>query len=75
MRNNLVVGGWAVLDLPPISFMKLELHCGRFAPLPNLEILSEFSKLDSLNQRGAQSSTLCLKHYSRLYLFKYHLLK
>ena len=31
----MVVGGWAVLDLPPILFIKLELYCGCLAPLNN----------------------------------------
>ena len=34
-----VMGGWAVLDLSSILFIKLELHCGHFAPLWNSEIL------------------------------------
>ena len=27
------MGGWAVLDLSSILFIKSELHCRRFAPL------------------------------------------
>ena len=34
-----VMGGWAVLDLSSILFIKSELHCRRFAPLCNSEIL------------------------------------
>ena len=34
-----VMGGWTVLDLPSISFIKSELHCRSFAPLCNSEIL------------------------------------
>ena len=33
-----VMGGW-VLDLSSILFIKSELHCRFFAPLPNSEIL------------------------------------
>ena len=33
------VGGKAVLDRPPILFIKWELHCGRFAPKCNQKIL------------------------------------
>ena len=31
--------GRTVLDLPSILFIKLEIHCGRFAPLRNSLIL------------------------------------
>ena len=31
----MAVGGWAVLDLLPILFIKWELYCGYFAPLHN----------------------------------------
>ena len=34
-----VMGGWAVLDLHSISFIKSELHCRSFVPLCNSEIL------------------------------------
>ena len=34
----MVAVGWAVLDLPTIVFIKLELCCGRFAPLHNSKI-------------------------------------
>ena len=34
-----VMVGWAVLDLSSILFIKLELHCRRFAPLCNSKIL------------------------------------
>ena len=35
----MVVGGWTVLDLPPILLIKLELQYGRFAPFHNSDIL------------------------------------
>ena len=34
-----VLGGWAVLDLSSILFLKSKLYCRRFAPLCNCEIL------------------------------------
>ena len=34
-----VMGGWAVLDLSSILFIKSGLHCRRFAFLSNSEIL------------------------------------
>ena len=37
LRKN--VGGRAVLDCTPILFIKLELHCRRFASSCNQEIL------------------------------------
>ena len=33
------MGGWEVLDLSSILFIKSELRCRRFAPLSNSEIL------------------------------------
>ena len=64
----MVLGGWAVLDLPPILFIKLELYCERFTPLHNSKILFQkisvdlilrFPSLTRSSQRGAQSSILC----------------
>ena len=60
----MAVGGWAVLDLPPILFIKLDLCCGRFTILHNSKIL--FHEISS--QRGAQSSILCSKRFLGLML-------
>ena len=66
----MVVGGWVVLDLTPILFIKLELYYRRFAPLHNLKILFQkisvdlilrFPSLPRSSQRGAQSYILCSK--------------
>ena len=32
------MGGWAVLDLTSILFIKSKLQCGRFAPFCNFEV-------------------------------------
>ena len=37
--SEYAMGCWVVLDLSSILFIKSELHCRRFAPLCNSEIL------------------------------------
>ena len=54
----MVVGGWAVLDLPPILFIKLELYCGRF-----VDLILRFPRMTRSSQRGAQSFIFCSKHF------------
>ena len=71
------VGEWAGLDLPLILFIKLELYCGRFAPLHNSKILFHkiffdlilrFPSLTRSSRRGSQSSILCSKRFINLML-------
>ena len=68
----MAVGGWALLDLPPILFIKLELYCRRFAPLHNSKILFHKISVDLILrfpslilsfQCGAQSSILCSERF------------
>ena len=54
----MVVGGWAVLDLPPILFIKLELYCGRF-----VDLILCFPRLTRSSQRGVQSFIFCSKRF------------
>ena len=79
----MVVGGWAVLDLPPILFIKLELYCERFAFLHNskmlfhkisVDLILRFPSLTRLSQRGSQSSFLFWKRYISCWL-KCHFLE
>ena len=73
----MVVGGWAVLDLPPILFMKLGLYCGRFPSLHNsktlfykisVDLILRFPSLTRSSQRGAQYFILCSKRFIDLVL-------
>ena len=60
----MVVGGRAVLDLPPILFIKLDLYCGHFTILHNSKILIH----EISSQHGAQSSILFSKRFLDLML-------
>ena len=73
----MVVEVWAVLDLPPILFIKLESDCRCFAPIHISKILFykiffdlilHFPNLTRSSQREAQSSILCSKRVIDLML-------
>ena len=73
----MIVGGWAVLDLPLTLFTKLKLYCGHFVPLHDSKILFHkisvdlmlrFPSLTRSSQCGALSSILCSKRFIDLIL-------
>ena len=56
--SGYVMGGWAVLELSSILFIKSELHCGRIASWCNSEIL--FHKISD-NQILRSLNLICIR--------------